>query len=637
MKETAFIDQNKDKWQRFQKISENNSGNPEEIADLYADITSDLSYAQTFYDKRTVRIYLNQLAQSVHNLVHKQRKDSWTKLFSIWKVSLPLEVYRSRKNLLFALSIFLLWAFVGVISSIYIPNFVRYVLGDGYVEMTIENIQKGDPLGVYHSSTQISMFLEITLNNIRVAFLTFIFGFFFTIGTHIFIFNNAVMLGAFQGFFYTKGLLLTSFLGIWIHGAFEISAIVIAGGAGITLGNGFLFPGSYTRLQSLQFAARRGLKIMIALIPFLIVAGFLESFVTHQYQVLPEWSKWSIILLSFSIILFYFVIYPSIVARKYPELIHEKNPPVRLYKNTFELNKIRKFNQLFQDSFAFYRVHILAFVRVNLLLTLPLIIALLIAQDYTRYNDIAHEYEYDWLSQLGIIMGFTVKSGYDFLATLGWSFILCIWGLTIFYQFEHQSEKLNLKQLLPVVMKRIFPTWIGSLVILFMLFYVPWYWMLLLLFAAPFFWLQGITCALDDSSFFTKYKRGISYSTKYYGTILLSIVVMCLVLFLFAQPLALIFSSGTSKNPDMPDLLDKIAGFTKNIARYYTEDFVVPANIIRQVFYIAFLFFTLPLFLILMGFQYFAVREQQHSIGLRKQFESFGKRKRNQEKPIDFE
>jgi ATP-dependent Zn protease len=87
----------------------------------------------------------------------------------------------------------------------------------------------------------------------------------------------------------------------------------------------------------------------------------------------------------------------------------------------------------------------------------------------------------------------------------------------------------------------------------------------------------------------------------------------------------------------MPDLLDKIAGFTKNIARYYTEDFVVPANIIRQVFYIAFLFFTLPLFLILMGFQYFAVREQQHSIGLRKQFESFGKRKRNQEKPIDFE
>ncbi len=637
MKETSFIEQNKEKWLRFQKLSDNNTGSPEEIADLYADITNDLSYAQTFYDKRTVRVYLNQLAQSVHNLVHKQRKDSWKKIFTIWRVSLPIEIYKSRRNLTFALFIFLFWVFIGAISTIYEPNFLRYVLGDSYVEMTLENIRKGDPLGVYHSSSQISMFLEITLNNIKVAFLTFIFGFFFTIGTHIFIFNNALMLGAFQSFFYTKGLLLTSFLGIWIHGAFEISAIVLAAGAGITLGNGMLFPGSYTRLQSLQLASRRGLKIMMALVPFLIVAGFLESFVTHNYQLLPDWSKWTIILFSFAIICFYFIIYPIIVARKHPDLLDEKDPPVRIYKNTFDIHKIRKFNVLFQDTFAFYRVHILAFVRVNLVLTLPLIAAVVFFQDYTRYNDLTHQYEYDWVSQISLIMGITVKSAWDFLATFCWSFVFCIWALTVFYQVMHQDEKLTLRALISFLPKKLIPAWFGFIALFLMVFYVPWYWMLLVVFLAPFFWLQGASIVLGDESFSKKLRNGFSYGSKHYGTILLSIVVLCLVLFLFAQPIALVFSSGTSREPEFPDLLDKIASFTKNIARFYISDFMVPANIVRQLFYVIFMLFTIPLFIIAMSFHYLSVCELKESTSLKKQLETFGKRKRNQETQVDFE
>lgn len=636
MKETTFIEQNKEKWSRFQKLSENKTGSPEEIADLYSDITNDLSYAQTFYDKRTVRVYLNQLAQSIHNLVHQQRKNSWRKLFTIWRTSLPLEFYRSRKNLSFALLVFLFWVLVGAVSTIYTPNFLRYVLGDGYVEMTLDNIKQGDPLGVYHSTTQISMFLEITLNNIKVAFLTFIFGFFFTIGTHIFIFNNAIMLGAFQAFFYTKGLLLTSFLGIWIHGAFEISAIVIAAGAGITLGNGLIFPGSYTRLQSLQLASRRGLKIMIALVPFLIVAGFLESFVTHNYQLLPDWSKWTIIGLSFSIIAFYFIIYPIMVARKHPELLFEKDPPVKVYKNTFNLYEVRKFSQLFQDTFAFYRVHIMAFVRVNLVLTIPILIAIICLQDITRYNDITHQYEYDWVSQLGIMMGMTIRSGFDILATLGWSVVFTVWALTLFYQFQHQEEKLKLKQLMPFVFKKLIPTWFGFLALFLMLFYIPWYWMLVVIFTAPFFWLQGASIAIGEESFSKNLRAGFRYGSKYYGTILMSIIVLSLVLFLFAQPFALVFSYD-SGDPEFPDLLDKVAMFTRDIARFYTTDFVMPANIVRQLFYLTFIIFVLPLFIIAMTFHYYSVVELNQSIGLRKQFETFGKRKRNQETSVDFE
>jgi len=113
------------------------------------------------------------------------------------------------------------------------------------------------------------------------------------------------MIGAFQYFFYSQGLLETSFLGIWIHGAFEVSCLVIAAGAGITAGKGWMFPKSHTRFQAFQLATKRAVKLVLSLVPFILLAAFLESYVTHNYDVLPAWSKWLIILGSFGIICFF--------------------------------------------------------------------------------------------------------------------------------------------------------------------------------------------------------------------------------------------------------------------------------------------------------------------------------------------
>lgn len=640
MKETSFIEQNKEKWKKFQSLTSNQTSDPEEIADLYSDITDDLSYAQTFYNKRTVRVYLNQIAQGIHNLVHKQRKDSLKKLFSVWRVSIPLEIYRSRKNLLFALFVFIFWTLVGAISTHFNPDFPRMIMGDAYVEMTLKNIEKGDPLGVYHSSTQIKMFFDITLNNIQVAFYTFIAGILFTIGTHILIFNNAIMLGAFQYFFHLKGLLVVSFLGIWIHGAFEISAIAIAGGAGITLGNGLLFPGSYTRLQSLQLSAKRGLKIMMSLIPFLIAAGFLESFVTHNYQELADWSKWAIITISFAIIIFYYIIYPMIVARRHPELVHESDPPIKTYINVFDLNKIRTFGQIFSDTFSFYRVHIGKIMRYNLVFTIPIIVAVVIFQDLTRYEDLTHQYEYDWASQLSIIMGFDIKTMSDVAVTFLWSIILSIFTLSILYHFKNQEQKANLKAFTRFMLQKLPGTWLALSFLFLILFYLPWYWMFLVLFVAPFFWLQAASVVLGEESFGKRFGNGFRFGAKNYGNVLLGISLMSLVLFIFAQPIAAVFSYqevNFMREPVMEDFLDKLANFVKNVSRYYTGDFLVPANIARQIVYIAFILFSLPFFVIMMGFLFYTSQEQTQSTGLKKQFANFGKRKRYQETSLDFD
>jgi len=199
---------------------------------------------------------------------------------------------------------------IGIISSAHDHDFVRLILSDDYVNMTLENIDKGDPLAVYGKMHQGPMFFAISSNNIYVSFLTYVLGIFFSVGTVVELFNNGVMLGAFQYFFYENHLLLTSILAIYLHGALELSSIIIAGGAGLVLGNSLLFPGTFSRLDSVREAAARSLKIVIGLVPVFIVAASIESFVTRQYNVMPAALRISIILVSFSFIIWYFIIYP---------------------------------------------------------------------------------------------------------------------------------------------------------------------------------------------------------------------------------------------------------------------------------------------------------------------------------------
>jgi len=123
------------------------------------------------------------------------------------------------------------------------------------------------------------------------------------------------MLGSFQYFFYDKGLLWESARTIWIHGTIEISVIIVAGCAGLVVGKSMLFPGTYSRLKSFTMGIKDGLKIVISTIPFFIIAGFLEGFVTRITS-MPDWLAILIILTSLVLILFYYVYYPLYLLKK---------------------------------------------------------------------------------------------------------------------------------------------------------------------------------------------------------------------------------------------------------------------------------------------------------------------------------
>lgn len=326
MREVAFIKQNKEKWLEFElAIFGKAKKNPDELANLYIQMMNDLSYAQTYYPKSKTVIYLNHLASQIYQKIYKTKRTEKNRLLEFFKTEVPLLVYEYRRYLTYAFVSFFLTVAIGVLSAKYDENFIRLILSDGYVNMTLENIKKGNPVAVYDSGTNWGSFIGITVNNLKVGAQCYIYGIFAGIGTFYVSLQNGIMLGAFQYFFYEQNVFWKSVRGIWIHGAMEIFGIVIETAAGFILGASILFPKTFSRINSLKIGFKNSFKIFLSTAPFTICAGFLEGFITRYSIDMPNWLSTFIILFTLSIISFYYLMYPFIVHKKVQQLAAKLN------------------------------------------------------------------------------------------------------------------------------------------------------------------------------------------------------------------------------------------------------------------------------------------------------------------------
>lgn len=316
MKELIFIRNNIDNWERIERMAEDlKQETPDDIADAYTAVCADLAFAYTHYPSSRITLYLNNLASVLHNAIYRNKREKRSRIITFWTREVPATMYAERRNLLAALLIFLFGATVGVVSQLIDPDFCRIILGDQYVDMTLDNIAKGTPMAVYDGGNATDMFLGITINNIGVAFRTFVVGLVSSLLTVVMLFYNSVMVGCFETFFAQQGLLGEASLAIFLHGTLEISSIVVAGAAGLAIGNSWLFPGTYSRFYAFRQGAKRGLKIVVGTVPLFIIAGFVEGYVTRHTEI-PDALRLTFILLSLAFVIGYFVVLPRIAARK---------------------------------------------------------------------------------------------------------------------------------------------------------------------------------------------------------------------------------------------------------------------------------------------------------------------------------
>ncbi|PBQ33814.1 hypothetical protein CNR22_19180 [Sphingobacteriaceae bacterium] len=432
MKESEFIEQNKEKWLEFENNLQKNDVDPAKTSKLFVQITDDLSYARTFYKSRSVKLYLNGTAKLLFNDLNKSQKKGSAAFIKFWKTDLPLTMYHSRRAMLISFLVFVACFILGVVTSIQDKEFAASILSKDYVNMTNENIAKGDAMGVYKRDSEMKTFLPILYNNLKVDFLTFFSGIFMAIGSLVIMVVNGVMVGVFQYFFIEKGLFWESFLGIWTHGSLEIPAIILSGGAGLTLGRGLLFPGTHSRFQAFKLSGMNGLKIIIGVAPLTLLAAFIEGFLTRHTDI-PDLIRFVFILIAFSFVLIYFFIYPRRVAKSQKDETTETKSLIYKAPVVFDPSEIYTGAKILTETFRLLFSYFAFFGRYILLFSL--LCAFLVASNPLNLFHFFEDYSF----------AMTNFFDYDEFPFLGVASLL-IFGITITASLIYLKNKLKPKE-----------------------------------------------------------------------------------------------------------------------------------------------------------------------------------------------
>jgi uncharacterized membrane protein SpoIIM required for sporulation len=249
------------------------------------------------------------LAAKIYLGIYQNRKEETNRLLRFWKEDVPSAMARNFKFLLFALFLFILFYLVGFFSSKLDPELIRAVMGDDYVNTTEQNIENGNPFGIYQDGNPFFMWIAIMLNNIIVSFIFFIKGIFLGIGSIDALVSTAIDVGVFHYMFAAKGHGVDFLFAVMLHGLLELTAIVITCGAGMIMGTSFLFPGTLSRMMAFRNGVKDGIKILIGLIPVFIVAAFYEGYITRHYK-MPLVLNLILLLPSAAFIVWYFILLP---------------------------------------------------------------------------------------------------------------------------------------------------------------------------------------------------------------------------------------------------------------------------------------------------------------------------------------
>ncbi len=617
MRETHFINQNKDKWSKLERNLEKGNSSPDELSHLFIEITDDLSYSRTFYPNRSVRVYLNNIAQKVFYSVYQNKKGRLYKVADFWKETVPQIIYESRSAFKLAFVVFFVAATIGVFSSYMDSDFPRVILGDDYVDMTLDNIDSGNPMAVYQDPDAEKMFFTIAQNNLMVSALCFIVGLFFGVGSLFVLIQNGIMVGAFQYLFIREGVYMESIFTIWMHGALEIPCIIIASAAGLTMGGGMVFPKTLTRLQSLQISARRGLLIMLTIAPLILLAAFIESFIT-RYTDASYIVRGIVIFGSFAFIINYYVVYPYLKAKKgFVSFIGTtKFPP--LQESGLRYDQIKNSAQVFSDAFIFYRQHFKTAALVTFILSVIYTIVILIDGDNYAFETIFSiqqllenpwhliEYTIDNVAQFLLLGEVNIPWVLNFICSSVMAYLALYW-------LQQDAQKKNTQAYtVSFYIQTIVSTLLAMFLIHLLLLTEALVLFVALIFVIPIIMLTLSAVFIERLNLLSAFARAISLSIGNWGVMLgayLVIGAMCLIfLFMATAP---------------------IAGFYLGVLvnLFPVADIVL----IRQGFYIflySFMFsFLLPLSFIVMGMAFFSFRETKEVPSLLKEIPSVGVRK----------
>ena len=289
---THWLEKRKPHWQRLESLLEQTglggvSSLPhrdlQELGLLYRQTAADLSSVREDPASRNLATYLNQLMGRAHNIIYTGKAAARGGVYHFYTRVYPRIFRETFSYTLAAFILFLASALAGVMLCLHDSSFPQYLLGPQMTdtierrEMWTHSILSMKPLAAS----------GIMTNNLAVSFAAFAFGITAGLGTIYMMLFNGLLIGVIGAACWQSGMSVALWSFVAPHGVLELPAIFIAGGAGLLLARGLLFPGLLPRKDSLRIAGGLGVRLLLGAVPLLIVAGVIEGFVSPSHLPAP--------------------------------------------------------------------------------------------------------------------------------------------------------------------------------------------------------------------------------------------------------------------------------------------------------------------------------------------------------------
>jgi uncharacterized membrane protein SpoIIM required for sporulation len=284
----SFVERHSEGWRRLDTLASRRTRTAAETDDLvrlYLRTSSHLATARRRYRDPALLLHLNILLSRANAQVYGTRTRSLRAIRDAVVRTFPAAVWHARRPIAVSAAVFIAtFAFTAVWLA------TSPAALDVAVDPEVQAAYLGGDFEDYYSSQPAAQFAALVFtNNARIGLLAFAAGIALAVPTLFVLAFNGLNLGVAAGLFHAAGA-APQFWGLILpHGLLELTAVFVAGGAGLRLGWSVIDPGDRPRRVALAEEARRAVVIVLGLVVVFFVAGLVEAFVTPSG--LPTWAR----------------------------------------------------------------------------------------------------------------------------------------------------------------------------------------------------------------------------------------------------------------------------------------------------------------------------------------------------------
>ena len=289
----SYVLANTPEWERLEELvakagqrgSRLEGAELDELLHRYQRTSTHLSHVRSTYGDPAVTARLTRTVASARAVIYGAQPQAAGAIRNFFLNTFPAAVWNARVAIFIAMLAFVLPA---IASGIWIANSPATI--DALAPPALREAFIEEDFEAYYSSSPAAEFSTMVfINNIQVSFLAFVAGIAGAVPTLLLLAFNGGRVGEAAGLFHDAGEAARFWGLILPHGLLEISAIIVAGGAGLRLGWALISPGDRPRTVALAEEAQRAASIVIGLVLVFVIAGLIEGFVTPSP--LPTWAR----------------------------------------------------------------------------------------------------------------------------------------------------------------------------------------------------------------------------------------------------------------------------------------------------------------------------------------------------------